>query len=128
MFANPLQDMKVKNINYYILDKYTEVGMVKINNPLMEKVFIVFELDTIKSNRAIITERFKTRNNGNMSFYEWIIDGNVNAENFSPELYSTFFKILASKENFWIVTPCDTCLKLKNAISHIRIIPYSELA
>lgn len=96
----------------------------EIQNKSNNNIWILFESDSTLTNKEIIYHRFKKRVPSGMSMYQWMVDGNVNWNNFVPDLNSTFFKILPPNEIFNIISSHNFS---GNLIPCLRIITTEEI-
>ena len=99
-------------------------SIMTIENVSCQNIWILIEKDTSLTNKELINRRFKYRNEGDMSLFQWMVDGNVNWSGFVLRLDSTFFKILAPGLTFTMISVDNPMYEL---IEYIRIISGEEM-
>lgn len=94
-----------------------------IKNVSCQNIWILIEKDTSLTNKELINRRFKYRNEGDMSLFQWMVD-EVDWSRFVTNIDSTFFKILAPGLTFTMISVDNSVYKL---IEYIRIISGEEM-
>lgn len=99
-------------------------SIITIKNVSCQNIWILIEKDTSLTNKELINRRFKYRNEGDMSLFQWMVDGEVDWSRFVTNIDSTFFKILAPGLTFTMISVDNSVYKL---IEYIRIISGEEM-
>ena len=98
-------------------------SIMTIENVSCQNIWILIEKDTSLTNKELINRRFKYRNDGEMSLFQWMVD-EVDWSRFVTNIDSTFFKILAPGLTFTMISVDNSVYKL---IEYIRIISGEEM-
>ena len=98
-------------------------SIMTIKNVSCQNIWILIEKDTSLTNKELINRRFKYRNDGEMSLFQWMVD-EVDWSRFVTNIDSTFFKILAPGLTFTMISVDNSVYKL---IEYIRIISGEEM-
>ena len=78
-------------------------SIMTIKNVSCQNIWILIEKDTSLTNKELINRRFKYRNDGEMSLFQWMVD-EVDWSRFVTNIDSTFFKILAPGLTFTMIS------------------------
>lgn len=100
--------------------------ILEIKNIADENIWILFENDDTISDKTLINNRFRSRRDGGMSLYHWMVDGNVNWGEPCLDLFSDFFKILPPNESFYVVSESDSAM-FKELKNKLRVLSNSEI-
>ena len=98
-------------------------SIITIKNVSCQNIWILIEKDTSLTNKKLINRRFKYRNDGEMSLFQWMVD-EVDWSRFVTNIDSTFFKILAPGLTFTMISVNNPMYEL---IEYIRIISGEEM-
>ena len=98
-------------------------SIITVKNVSCQNIWILIEKDTSLTNKELINRRFKYRNDGEMSLFQWMVD-EVDWSRFVTNIDSTFFKILAPGLTFTMISVDNSVYKL---IEYIRIISGEEM-
>ena len=98
-------------------------SIMTIKNVSCQNIWILIEKDTSLTNKELINRRFKYRNDGEMSLFQWMVD-EVDWSRFVTNIDSTFFKILAPGLTFTMISVDNPMYEL---IEYIRIISGEEM-
>lgn len=103
-------------------ETYTQ-DIVLITNNSHNNVWVVFTMDQNSSNEYIFKKKFlKCAKGGDMRFINWILDGNVNWDNYVDDIYGHFFKILAPSQEFYIIYQYEEDKDVEDMVNSFRIL------
>lgn len=119
---------KVTNTQYRLSGKEIVQRVIEIENKSDENLWLFFEKDSVGSNRNIIRKRFFRSPSGEMSLFQWMVDGNVNWGELCPDIYDRwFFKIIPPHDSFHIVLIGNDISKFEHVEKQIRILTQLEM-
>lgn len=127
ILCNESYRIKDYSVCYMVNDSIMTMSIIEVQNLTPDYIWIFLNDNPDIDSKEFIYDRFIRKYDGDMSLFQWMIDGNVIWNNSCIDIFDrSFFKILSPNQNFYFVGQSDSAL-IKRVKQEIKILTSNEI-